>query len=133
MPKKTTAQLDAEIAEALSRPPGSASDAASAPTRAEFSGRIKRALRDLYGLKVKMRTIPTKRDPFIEAWIPWEGNSPPLVRFPADLRNAALDVVYGEAFERHRPDPEAGNARPFSISLKGSAWAEAFRRLGHKL
>jgi len=85
-------------------------------------------LRDLYGVKVRMRTNATK-NPFITAWMR-EGESPP---FPPEVRNTALDVVYGEAFQRTRDNPRAGNVEPFSIALQKPGWVELFRRLGHRL
>jgi hypothetical protein len=114
------------------RPAHSTIGEESTPTRAALSNKIKQALRDLYGLKVKMRTNQTK-SPFINAWIPFEGDRPSPSRFPADLRNAALDVVYGEEFARNRSEPGAGNVEGHSIALKAPQWIETFRRLGHTL
>jgi len=104
----------------------------AAPTRGSLSPKIKQALRKLYDLKVKLRTNQTK-NPFITAWIPFEGNRPSSSRFPADLRNTALDVIYGEAFARNHSDPSAGNVEGHSISMRGSEWIETFRRLGQQL
>jgi hypothetical protein len=137
--KKSARQLDREIAAALQGQAASGDvharevlsdliEQRGGPKRADFSGNIKRMLRELYGVKVRMRTNATK-NPFIDAWTR-EGESPP---FPPEVRNTALDVVYGEAFERNRGNPSAGNVRPFSIALHKPEWVELFRRLGHRL
>ena len=84
------------------------------PKRADFSSNIKRMLREIYGVKVRMRTNPTK-NPFIDAW----RAEPP---FPPEVRNTALDVIYGEAFERNRDNPNAGNVSSFSIALHKPQW-----------
>jgi len=137
--KKSARQLDREIAAALQEQAASGDPHArevlgdlierrGGPKRADFSGNIKRLLRDLYGVKVRMQTNATK-NPFINAWTR-ESESPP---FPSEVRNTALDVVYGETFERNRDNPRAGNVEPFSIALKKPQWVELFRRLGHRL
>jgi len=139
VPKKTARQLERDIAAALQEQEASGDPHArevlkdlieqrGGPKRADFSGNIKRMLRELYGVKVRMRTNATK-NPFIDAWMR-EGESPP---FPADLRNTALDMVYGESFARNRENPNAGNVRSFSIALRKPEWVELFRRLGHRL
>lgn len=140
MKKKSGPQLEREIAAALQEQDASGDPHArevlkdlieqrGGPKRADLSGNIKRMLRKLYGVKVKMKTNPTK-NPFIDAWMR-EGDVPSP--FPADLRNTALDVVYGEAFARNRENPNAGNVRSFSIALHKPEWVELFRRLGHRL
>jgi hypothetical protein len=137
--KKSSAQLEREIAAALQEQVASGDPHArevlsdlieqrGGPKRADFSGNIKRMLREIYGVKVRMRTNPTK-NPFIVAWTR-EGESPP---FPSEVRNTALDVVYGEGFERNRDNPRAGNVDPFSIALHKPQWVELFRRLGRRL
>lgn len=139
MARKTARQLEREIAAALQEQAASGDAHArvvlsdlieqrGGPKRADFSGNIKRMLRELYGVKVRMQTNATK-NPFITAWMR-DGESPP---FPPDVRNAALDMEYGEAFERNRDNPNAGNVRPLSIALKKPEWVELFRRLGHRL
>lgn len=97
--------------------------------RADFSGNLKRLLREKYGVKARIRTNATK-NPFIDAWM--REPEPP---FPPELRNAAIDMVYGEgrAFVRDHNNPSAGNIRPYSIALKKPQWVELFRRLGHRL
>ena len=137
--KKSARQLEREIAAVLQGQSAAGDEHArgvlndlieqrGGPKRADFSGNIKRMLRELYGVKVRIRTNPTK-NPFIDAWTR-EGESPP---FPPEVRNTALDVIYGEGFERHRANPSAGNVRPFSIALHKPQWVELFRRLGHRL
>ena len=134
--KKSPAQLDREIAAALQEQVASGDAYAhevlndlieqrGGLKRADFSGNIKRMLRELYGVKVRMRTNATK-NPFIMAW---DADNP----FPPEVRNAALDMVYGEAFDRNRDNPSAGNINPRSIALRKPEWVELFRRLGHRL
>lgn len=136
--KKSARQLEREIAAALQEQVASGDvharevlsdliEQRGGPKRADFSGNIKRLFRDIYGIKVRMQTNATK-NPFITAWHR-ESNNP----FPPKMRNAALDMEYGEAFERNRDNPEAGNVRPLSIALKKPEWVELFRRLGHRL
>jgi hypothetical protein len=138
--KKSARQLEREIAAALLEQAASGDvharevlndliEQRGGPKRADFSGNIKRMFREIYGVKVRMRTNPTK-NPFIEAWIRESDLSPP---FPPEVRNTALDVVYGEAFARNRDNPSAGNVRPLSIALHKPQWVELFRRLGHRL
>ena len=144
MAKTSARQLDREIAAALQEQVASGDTHArevlndlieqrGGPKRADFSGNIKRMLRELYGVKVRMRTNATK-NPFIDAWMRdadvLGGRASP---FPPEVLNAALDVVYGEAFERNRDNPAAGNVRRFSLALKKPQWVELFRRLGHRL
>jgi hypothetical protein len=135
--KKTARQLDREIAASLLEQESSGDPAAreilkdlierrGGPKRADFSGNIKRMLRELYNVKVRMRTT---KNPFIVAWMR-EEESPP---FPPEVRNTALDVVYGDTFARNRENPNAGNVRSFSIALRKPEWVELFRRLGHRL
>lgn len=146
--KKSARQLEREIAASLIKQAdggdayartvlGDLIEKRGGPKRADFSGNIKRLLRELYGLKVKIRTNATK-NPFIEAWIQdpeWDGHAARKLgaHFSPDLRNTALDVVYGESFARDRANPSAGNVRPHSIALKKPEWVELFRRLGHRL
>ena len=143
--KKTANQLEREIAVALQQQAATDPHARSVlddlverrggPQRADFSGAIKRALRTLYGVKVRMRTNATK-NPFIVAWIPGQFDvnvKPPPLPFPADLRNLALDVDYGEGFERNRLEPSAGNVSAYSIALHKDGWKALFQRLGHQL
>lgn len=138
MPKKTVRQLEREIAVALQGQAASGDAHAGevlkdlieqrgGPKRADFSSNIKRLFRELYGLKVRMQTNATK-NPYITAW--HRDDSHP---FPPEVRNAALDMNYGEAFERNRDNPNAGNVRPLSIALKKPEWVDLFRRLGHRL
>lgn len=136
--KKSPTQLDREIAAALQEQAASGDAHArevlndlieqrGGPKRADFSGNIKRMLRELYGVKVRIRTNATQ-NPFIAAWMR-DADSP----FPPEVRNTALDVVYGEAFERNYDNPSAGNVGPLSIALKKPQWVELFRRLGYQL
>ncbi len=137
--KKSARQLERDTAAALQAQVASGDEHARSvlndlieqrggPKRADFSSNLKRMLRDLYGVKARIRTNATK-NPFITAWTR-EAESPP---FPASVRNTALDMVYGESFERNRDNPRAGNVEPFSIALKKPKWVDLFRRLGHRL
>lgn len=138
--KKSQAQREREVAAGLLEQANAGDDHArevlgdlieqrGGLKRADFSGNLKRMLRELYGLKVRMRTNATK-NPFITAWM-----REPEGPFPADMRNKALDVVYGEGrwFVRDRDNPSSGNVEARSIALKKPEWVELFRRLGHRL
>jgi hypothetical protein len=66
----------------------------------------------------------TGRAGYVEAWIP-SGEA-----FSADLRNAALDAVYGPEFARNRENPAAGNVSSRRIALQRDQWKKALLSLG---
>jgi hypothetical protein len=50
--------------------------------------------------------------------------------FSPELRNAALDAIYGPSFDRFRANPSAGNVHRNRMVMRATEWKVALDTLG---
>lgn len=86
---------------------------------------VKKTIRDYFrGTKIRIKSAPGKGEWIEVRLVNWQEE-----KLSADLRNAALDVIYGKAFSRNREDPNAGNVRANMIAMTADQWDKTFVEL----
>jgi hypothetical protein len=82
-------------------------------------------------------TSSSGRSRSIGAYIPMLGDARVAMTsggsFSPDLRNAALDAIYGPKFARNRESPSAGNVSSGSITMNVDKWKLALDALGVRI
>ena len=83
---------------------------------------IKQFFKKHFDIPVRVRTVAVKR-PFVQIWIPCGDGMTYSHRFPDQLGNHCVKIIYG-ADSTLANQNWAGNTQPYSLSLDAEEWAK---------
>lgn len=84
---------------------------------AAYSGAVSKAVLSMFnGFNLNPSVEQSSED---NGWIRFSMDAQ---EFPAELRNKALDIIYGKSFARDTVNPQAGNVQPHVLTLTVPQW-----------